>query len=191
MRKKLLIAFIAALLTLPTAAFAAESVDDTRPDQDIERPDEKPDGPVPLAIRRLGQVDDDRDKDDKERTRDDIDRRCLEADKVTDRCCRYFADDRPERCRGSGPDHLCRTIDVNTDRCCKYFADENPERCRDHCKDADDLTLRCCLYLAGDHPERCRDHEVEPNNYRKLFWRLVHAGEWTMVIRLLTHLGLV
>jgi len=36
-----------------------------------------------------------------------------------------------------------------------------------------------------------RRPEHDEINYRKLFWRLVHAGEWGLVVRLLHHLGLI
>lgn len=187
MGRKLLIACIATVLMIPTAALAAESEVDTVSDR------------VSDQAEQVDRVETDRATDhetdtETDRPRDhvtdepDITRRCLEADKVTDRCCARFADDNPTRCR----DFLCRDTDVLTDRCCVYFADEYPERCRDHtCADLDVLTDRCCVHLADDHPERCRDREVDEPHYRALFWRLFEAGEWQLIIRLLNHLSII
>jgi hypothetical protein len=43
-----------------------------------------------------------------------------------------------------------------------------------------------CQAATDNHP-RCAN---EPN-YRQLFWRIVNAGEWKLLIRLLLHLGLL
>ena len=179
MRTKLLIAFIAAMLTIPSAAFATDS--DVRSDQSDQAVDV-----VQTDDRAKEQ--DTRPETVRPPETDEPTRRCLDADKVTDRCCLHFADENPERCR----DHLCKDTDALTDRCCHYFADEHPERCRDHtCDETDRVTDRCCLYVANDHPERCRDDEVDTPNYRKLFWRLFKAGEWQLIIRLLEHLAII
>ena len=178
MRTKLLISFIAALLTLPSAAFAYErdggdAVSDQASDQAVD---------VAEPTDRATDRETDRETD---RPSDELTRRCLEADKVSDRCCAHFADQNPERCR----DFICQDTDVLTDRCCLHFAADHPERCRDFiCKNSDVVSDRCCLHLADDHPERCRDHEI---NYRHLFWRLFHAGEWELILRLLHHLQII
>ena len=182
MRKRLLISFIAAMLMLPSAAFATDEA--PARDSDVAR---ESDGDGQDGREEDKAEEPQSDETDRVKPTDEIDRRCLDVDKVTDRCCKHFADENPQRCR----DYLCRPIDVLSDRCCRYFADEHPERCRDHCVETDVVSDRCCLHLADDHPERCRDHRVDPPNYRKLFWRLVHAGEWQLLVRLLTHLGLI
>lgn len=88
------------------------------------------------------------------------------------------------------------------DRCLRLA--ENPRRCieqepsRDRCVELAEHPRRCfqdeerverCADLA-DNPRRC----VEPpsqHNFRQLFWRLIHAQEWKLLIRLLHALGLV
>jgi hypothetical protein len=180
MRKNLLITFIAAMLMIPSAAFATDS--DSQSDRSDQAAEET--RPVDEAPTK----DQERDTEPERDGETDITRRCLESDKVSDRCCAHFADESPERCR----EYICNDTDVLTYRCCLHFADEYPERCRDHtCQDSDVLTDRCCHYLAVDHPERCRDDKVDTPNYRQVFWRLFQAGEWGLIIRLLKHLKIV
>ena len=184
MRTKLLIAFIAAMLMVPSAAFATDT--DTRSDQSDQAVDVAEAGEDARPPRDSEPENDRRPESDV--ATDEPTRRCLEADQITDRCCLHLADDHPERCH----DHRCIDTDQITDRCCLHLADDHPERCHDHrCIDTDQITDRCCLHLADDHPERCRDREVDTPNYRGLFWRLFKAGEWQLIIRLLKHLEIV
>ena len=81
---------------------------------------------------------------------------------------------------------------------------ENPRRCidsspsRDRCLELADNLRRClqgehpvdrCVELA-DNPRRCVESPFE-HNFRQLIWRLIHAQEWKLLIRLLHALGLV
>lgn len=164
MRTKLLIALVSALLAIPSAAFADERAGTT-------------DAATDVAVRQADESDRAPDREQDERPETDVVR--------DERPVRDVASDREI-------DRRCLDADVVSDRCCLHVADEHPERCRHHiCQDTDVLTDRCCLHFAQDHPERCRDREIDTINYRTLFWRAFHAGNWQLIIRLLNHLHII
>lgn len=68
--------------------------------------------------------------------------------------------------------------------------ERNPEhrRCVDRPEPEEPVDR--CVRLA-DNPRRCVEKPSDLSHYRTLIWRLVHAGEWRLLFRLLHALGLV
>jgi hypothetical protein len=68
-------------------------------------------------------------------------------------------------------------------------------RTRSEVRCVDAVTDRpgCCPDRPVDFrvPEWCRDHEPPEINIRQLVWRLIHAGEWEMLFRLLHRLHII
>lgn len=88
---------------------------------------------------------------------------------------------RSEFCE-TNPDHLrCQESPKSPEERRREFCEANPDhrRCQQPPVDR-------CTDLA-DNPERC----IRPDNWRQLFWRLIHAGEWKLLLRLLNALGLL
>jgi len=140
MRTKLLIAFIAAMLMVPSAAFATDT--DTRSDQSDHAVDVARAGEDARPPRYIEPENDRR--PERYAAPDEPTPRCL---KVSDRCCHYSADENPERCH----DHRCVDTDQITDRCCLHLADDHPERCRDREVDAPNYrALFRRLFKAGE-----------------------------------------
>lgn len=90
----------------------------------------------------------------------------------------------------------CQPQDPPADRCEVYPDDprcavrERPPA--DRCQENPDHP-RCQEPVDRCHPDadnrgRCLDR---PTFYRQLFWRIINAGDWQKLIRLLRHLGLI
>ncbi len=103
-----------------------------------------------------------------------------ERDRVRDQDRTGVTDTRP----GAEQD---RTRDRITDR----IRDRADVRCVDRVTDR----IRCCPDRPVDYelPEWCRHHEPPETdvNIRQLIWRLIHAGEWGKLVRLLHRLHLI
>lgn len=85
--------------------------------------------------------------------------------------------------------------DVEPDRPRDRITDRIRDRADVRCVDRVVDRHRCCPDRPVDYelPEWCRDHEPPETdvNIRQLIWRLIHAGEWGKLVRLLHRLHII
>ncbi len=153
------------VLSFPLAAVAGER-DSDRSHQDTtseERSSEEGSTEVPAEDGAKAEVDMVTSDHEVDRVSDKV--RDVIRDRVTDKLRDRVTDKVRDR-------EVDRCIQRRVDRICPH-----------------DHPIDTCEELA-DNPRRCVDHHPHDINIRKLIWRLIHAQEWELLVRLLIRLGL-